>query len=180
MKITAVGDIIIGRRIGEDYGGLAELAPLIGQGDARFFNLETTLHRAGENFGSEVSGGTWLRTDPEVLEDVCRFGFNLTSFNNNHAMDYSFGGLLSTLDCVERSGLAHSGVDRNLAEASAPAYLDTPRGRVALIAVNTTLWGLMCAGSETAAVRGRPGVNPLRVHRRVSLRHGFCRAIGHR
>ena len=136
MKFTAVGDVIIGRRIQEDYAGYEELTPIINQGDVRFFNLETTLNREGECYASQASGGTYLRTNPEVLDDVKKFGFNITSFNNNHAMDFSFEGLLATFDAVEKSGLVHSGVGRNLAEASAPKYLETSSGRVALISVN--------------------------------------------
>ena len=120
MKFTAAGDIIIGRRIPADFEGYAELTPIIEQGDARFFNLETTLHKEGECFASETSGGTYLRTNPEVLDDIKKFSFNMTSFNNNHVADYGFEGMLRTLDAVEASGLVHAGVGRNLAEASAP------------------------------------------------------------
>ena len=169
MKFTAVGDVIISRRIQEDFAGLGELAELIGRGDARFFNLETTLNKEGECYASQASGGTWLRSDPRVLDDVKRFGFNMTSFNNNHAMDFSFEGLLKTLESVEESGLVHAGVGRNLAEASAPRYLETQGGRVALISVNTTLMGQMIAGEQTARMKGRPGINPLRVTQHVEL-----------
>ena len=169
MKFTAVGDAIIGRRIQEDYAGYDELAPIINQGDVRFFNLETTLNREGECYASQASGGTYLRTDPEVLDDLKKFGFNITSFNNNHAMDFSFEGLLSTFDAVEKSGLVHSGVGRNLAEASAPKYLETSSGRVALISVNSTLMGQMIAGEQTNRIKGRPGINPLRVKKTVEL-----------
>lgn len=169
MKFTAVGDIIISRRIQEDFAGYQELAEIIGLGDARFFNLETTLNKEGECYASQASGGTWLRTNPEVLDDVKKFGFNMTSFNNNHAMDFSFEGLLKTLESVEKSGLVHSGVGRNLAEASAPRYLETEKGRVALISVNTTLMGQMIAGEQTGRMKGRPGINPLRVSQHVEL-----------
>ena len=169
MKFTAVGDVIISRRIQENFAGTQELAEIIGRGDARFFNLETTLNNEGECYASQVSGGTWLRTNPEVLDDVKKFGFNMTSFNNNHAMDFSFEGLLKTLESVEQSGLVHAGVGRNLAEASAPRYLETERGRVALISVNTTLSGQMIAGAQTGRMKGRPGVNPLRVKQHVEL-----------
>ena len=70
MKFTAVGDVIISRRIHEDYAGNQELAKIIRQGDVRFFNLETTLNKEGECYASQASGGTWLRTNPEVLDDV--------------------------------------------------------------------------------------------------------------
>ncbi len=169
MKFTAVGDVIIGRRIQEGFEGYGELAPIIEKGDARFFNLETTLHREGECYASETSGGSYLRTDPEVLDDVKKFGFNMTSFNNNHVMDFAFDGLLSTLDAVNESELVHAGVGRNLAEASAPRYLDTKAGRVALISFNSTLMGEMSAGEQTARVKGRPGCNPLRVTQKITL-----------
>lgn len=169
MKFTAVGDIIISRRIQEAFAGYRELAEIIRLGDARFFNLETTLNKEGECYASEASGGTWLRTSPEVLDDVKKFGFNMTSFNNNHAMDFSFEGLLRTLEGVEESGLVHAGVGRNLAEASAPGYLETEKGRVALISVNTTLMGQMTAGAQTGRMKGRPGINPLRVNQYVEL-----------
>ena len=169
MKFSAVGDIIIGRRMYSDFVGYDELAPIIEQGDIRFFNLETTLNKEGECYASQESGGTWLRTDPEVLDDIKKFGFNMTSFNNNHVMDFSFEGLLATLEAVENSGLIHAGVGRNLAEASAPRYLETKDGRVALISVNTTLMGQMIAGEQTSRMKGRPGINPLRVEQHVEL-----------
>ncbi len=169
MKFCAVGDIIIGRRIQADFPGFDELAPIINQADAKFFNLETTLNYEGECYASQVSGGTYLRTDPEVLEDIKKFGFNMTSFNNNHAMDFSFEGLLATLDAVKSSGLVHSGVGRNLAEAAAASYLETSNGRVALISVNATLSGQMCAGVQSGRIKGRPGVNPLRTTQNVEL-----------
>ena len=169
MKFTAVGDVIISRRIQENFASYNELTPIINQGDAKFFNLETTLNKEGECYASQASGGTWLRANPEVLDDVKKFGFNMTSFNNNHVMDFSFEGLLTTLECVEGSGLVHAGVGRNLAEASAPRYLETENGRVALISVNTTLMGQMIAGEQTGRMKGRPGINPLRVKQHVEL-----------
>ena len=47
MKFTAAGDMIIQKRIFPGYTGFGELAPFIGQGDARFFNLETTRNQDG-------------------------------------------------------------------------------------------------------------------------------------
>ena len=169
MKFTAVGDMIIQRRIYNGYEGFAELAPFIRQGDARFFNLETTLHHEGEAPASAFSGGTYLRTNPEVLEDIKPFGFNMTSFNNNHAMDFSMDGFLRTLEAVEKSGLVHSGAGRNLAEASAPRYLDSAGGRVALISVNSNFDPSMMAGEQSPRVVGRPGINGLRLEKYVEL-----------
>lgn len=169
MKFTAVGDMIIQKRIFEGYEGFEELAPFIRQGDARFFNLETTLNYEGEACASQFSGGTYLRTNREILDDIKPFGFNMTSFNNNHALDFSYAGLECTLEAVEKSGLVHSGVGRNLAEASAPRYLETKNGRVALIAVNTSFDSAMMAGEQSPRVPGRPGINGLRMEKYIEL-----------
>ncbi len=169
MKLTAVGDMIIQKRIFEGYEGFAELAPFIKQGDARFFNLETTLNDEGEAWASQFSGGTYLRTTPEVLDDIKSFGFNMTSFNNNHAMDFSYIGLERTLSALKNSGLVHSGVGMNLAEASAPKYLQTKNGCVALISVNTSFEPSMMAGEQSPRVPGRPGINGLRIEGHLEL-----------
>ena len=131
MKFTAAGDAIIQRRIQNDFEGYEELRPFIMQGDARFFNLETTLNYEGECPASQFSGGTYIRTVPEVLDDLKLFGFNMATANNNHALDFSYEGLERTRTSLDESGLVHAGIGRNLAEASAPRYLDTKNGRVA-------------------------------------------------
>ena len=169
MKFTAVGDAIIQKRIAPDFPGYAELAPFIEQGDARFFNLETTLNHVGEACASQFSGGTYIRMDPEVLEDFVPFGFNMTTANNNHILDFSYDGLELTLEALEDSPFVHSGVGRNLAEASAPRYLETKNGRVALIAVNTSFDPSCIAGEQSSRFPGRPGLNGLRIEKYIEL-----------
>lgn len=169
MKFTAVGDIIIQKRIYEDFEGYKELTPFIEKGDARFFNLETTLNYDGDTCGSQFSGGTYLRCMPEVLGDIKKFGFNMTSFNNNHALDFFYDGLLSTMAAVNESGIVNSGVGRNLAEASAPRYLETKNGRVALIAVSTSFDASAMAGEQSPRFSGRTGINGLSVESHIEL-----------
>lgn len=169
MKFTAAGDVLIQRRIPEGFEGIEEIAPFICRGDARFFNLETTLNYEGECYASQFSGGTYVRTDPEMLDDVLQFGFNMTSFNNNHTMDFSYKGMLRTLEEVNCRGLVNSGVGENLAQASAPQYLETPNGRVALIGVNSDFEPCMMAGTAGQRVPGRPGINGLRLNKRFEV-----------
>lgn len=169
MKFTAVGDALIQQRIPINYDGFDKIRDYICRGDARFFNLETTLNYEGECFASQFSGGTYMRANPEVLSDLKRYGFNMTSFNNNHAMDFSYNGLLRTLEEVNKSGLINSGVGHNLSEASAPKYLDTVNGRVALISVNTTFDDSMMAGEQSRRVPGRPGINGMRHEKTLYL-----------
>ncbi len=167
MKFTAAGDAIIQRRIPKDYEGFDEIKEIINQGDIRFFNLEATLNYEGEACASQFSGGTYIRTNPDVLEDLEDMGFNMTSFNNNHAMDYSYDGLLKTLEYLNESNFVHAGVGRNLDEAMAPKFIDTKEGRVALISVNTTFNPAMMAGKQTGRIKGRPGIFGIRKNKKI-------------
>ena len=169
MKIIAAGDAIIGRRIQSDFKGYDELRPYIESADASFFNLETTLNEEGECCAAAQSGGTYLRVTPRVLPDLEDFGFNMTSFNNNHAFDFSIDGFLSTLEALEETDLVHAGCGRTLADAAKPRYLDTNAGRVALISVNTNFTPDMMAGEQTCRVPGRPGINALRIEKYVRV-----------
>ncbi|MBE6957723.1 MAG: CapA family protein [Ruminococcaceae bacterium] len=162
MKFTAAGDALLQQRIPQNYEGFAPVRDYIARGDARFFNLETTLNYEGECYASQFSGGTYVRTNPEGFEDLLEYGFNMTSFNNNHTMDFSYEGMLKTLDVIDACGVVNAGVGRNLDEAAAPRYLDTPNGRVALISINTYFEACMMAGKQSRRFPGRPGINGLR------------------
>jgi len=169
MRVTAVGDMLIQRKISTEYEGFEAVRDYIEKADARFFNLETTLHR-GEFFGNQFYGGSFLHADPSVLDIAAEYGFNMLSFANNHTMDFSYGGMLATLDAVTDYGFVHSGVGRTLDDAAAPAYLDTPNGRVALISVVSTMVNpAAMAGKQSRQFIGRPGVNGLRINEKVEL-----------
>lgn len=115
MKFTAAGDAIIQQRIPKEYGGFKQVKEFIERGDARFFNLETTLNYEGECFASQFSGGTYMRTNPEALGDLLEYGFNMTTANNNHVMDFSYEGLLKTQELSRDVGFIE-----HLAEISEP------------------------------------------------------------
>lgn len=167
IKVTAAGDVAIARRIAP-YDGLKEIKDFIKRGDARFANLETTLNR-GECFASQFSGGTWLRADPDVLYDVADLSFNMLSFANNHTMDFSYGGLLKTLDSVNNFGFVNAGVGKNLSEAASPAYLETPNARIALISTVSSFNPTAMAGEQSRRFVGRPGVNGIRIEKEIHV-----------
>ena len=161
IKCTAAGDSMVLRRLPGQYEGFAQLKDFICKGDFRFVNLETTVHNH-ETYGSALSGGTWLCSPPEVLEDTKAFGFNILTTANNHALDYGHIGLEKTLEYIEKAGLPNAGVGRTMADAAAPVYLDTLSGRIALIAACSTFTPEMMAGQQSATVPGRPGINGIR------------------
>lgn len=161
VKCTAAGDAMIFRRLPGAYEGFEELQAFIRQGDFRFVNLETTVHRF-ETYGAALSGGSWFCAEPEVLDDLRTFGFNILSTANNHALDYGIEGLLKTLDYIRAAGFPCAGTGRNLAEAGGPVYLDTLAGRFALIAGCSSLTPDCMAGEQTRTMPGRPGLNGIR------------------
>ena len=162
MSFTPVGDAIIQRhQPAGGYPGFQSVHDFLTQGDTRFFNLETTLHHY-ESYGSQYSGGGYLCGPPEVLQDIKKFGFNVSSFANNHTLDYSYGGLDATLHNIANAGLPCAGAGKNLQEAAQPVYYETPTGRVAVIAATSTFNPAAIAGQASSYLPGRPGLNPLR------------------
>ncbi len=160
MRFVATGDSFITRRLARtpEFAGLEQV---IRGAEACFTNFEV-LTPEGEGHPSAVSGGTWASAPAAVIGDLQAMGFNLVAWANNHSLDYSYGGLAATHRELDRFGMVHAGVGRNLSEASRPRYLECPTGRVALIAVTSTFHESAAAGQQRPDGIGRPGVNPLR------------------
>lgn len=163
ISVTAAGDFLPQRRIPENYEGFAQVSDFIKRGDARFFNLETTFPDE-HCFGHQFYGGAYLRADARILDDARRYGFNVLAWANNHSLDYAYRGLELTMQALQKAGFPSAGVGRNLDEAAAPAYLDTPKGSVGVIGVVSTMMNIAAmAGRQSRRIPGRPGVNGLRV-----------------
>ena len=169
MKFTAVGDMLIQRVISTEYEGFAEVRDYISKGDARFFNFESIIYKDGI-WGSQFNGGSYHNSDPRALDIAREYGFNMMSFANNHTFDWSYGGLISTLEALKKTDFVHAGVGMNLDEAAAPAYLEAPSGRVALISMASSIADASAmAGRQSRRIPGRPGVNALRTTKYIEV-----------
>jgi poly-gamma-glutamate capsule biosynthesis protein CapA/YwtB (metallophosphatase superfamily) len=124
------------------------------KGDVRFTNLEAAVAARGQT----TREGRAFLTPPEALDALTASGFNLLALSGNHAFDLREAGIQNTIREMDTRGIVHAGTGMNVAEASAPAYLKTPKGTVALVASAS---GLIAAGGGATA--DRPGVNELRV-----------------
>ncbi|MFO8061015.1 MAG: CapA family protein [Bacillota bacterium] len=163
MALT--GDCLITRRL-RPYGehGFLDWISIIRGSDISFTNLEGLLTNFA-GYPAAASGGTYIVGNPEIADDLKWAGFNLFARANNHSMDWSFGGLLSTSEHLDARDMVHAGVGPNLAIARSPAYLDTAAGRVALISASSTFPAGAHAGTQRPDLPGRPGLNPLRFSR---------------
>jgi poly-gamma-glutamate capsule biosynthesis protein CapA/YwtB (metallophosphatase superfamily) len=161
FTIALAGDTMLTRKLTpfkeERFLSLREI---LRSADAAFANLEGTVHTWNEGTPG-ITQGTFMTTDPKLLEDLKWLGINMVSCANNHAFDYGEGGVLANIKHLDDAGLVHAGTGKNLAEARAPGYLDTPNGRVALIATTATFRQWNQAGEQRPDLRGRPGINPL-------------------
>jgi len=161
FSIALAGDTMLTRKLTpfkEDR--FLKLREILHHADARFANLEGTVHNWDEGTPG-ITQGTFMTTEPKLLEDLQWLGINLVCCANNHAFDYGEDGVLANLSHLDAAGLAHAGSGKNLAAARAPGYLDTANGRVALVAATATFRPWNQAGEQRPDLRGRPGINPL-------------------
>jgi poly-gamma-glutamate capsule biosynthesis protein CapA/YwtB (metallophosphatase superfamily) len=162
FTLALTGDSIIMQRLQVfKEPEFTKLFDLIRGADAAFTNLETLFHDY-EAPPAHESGGTWMRTDPPILKELVWAGFDLVSRANNHAGDFGALGAQITSKYVRDAGLVEAGVGNSLAEAREARFLETPKGRVALISAASTFTPHSRAGNTRGDMPARPGLSPLR------------------
>jgi poly-gamma-glutamate synthesis protein (capsule biosynthesis protein) len=154
ITITLTGQAMIRSDIRETAPAAVPVIKGLLRGDVVFTNFEAAVAEKGET----VQEGRGFLTPPDALDALKSFGFNLLALSDNHAFDLKTTGIQNTIREADSRKIVHAGTGKNLAEAAAPAYLQTPKGKVALIASAS---GLIAPGGSATA--DRPGVNELRV-----------------
>jgi poly-gamma-glutamate synthesis protein (capsule biosynthesis protein) len=122
--------------------------------DIRFAQVERTYSHRGELRSG--SGGGHGRLPPKMASVLTDCGFNVASLAGNHAMDWGPEALLDTVEQLRGMGIQTIGAGRNIAEARAPAIIESKGLRVAMLAYCSVLHEGYAAGPET------PGVAPMR------------------
>jgi len=135
---------------------VSTMEPLL-RGDVVFTNFEATVAEKGQPNEKAPREGNSL-APPEALDALKDLGFNMLSLANNHSWDLRVPGIQNAIQEANRRGLAHAGTGNTLEEATAPGYLPTAKGTVALVAMAS---GAIRPGAA-ATVTG-PGENELRV-----------------
>lgn len=171
LKITAVGDILLGRGVGsrleKDKKGyiypFEKVADILKKGDIVFGNLEEpiteqTYSLAGLNKGGKIV----LKNKVQAFDGIKYAGFNLFSLANNHILDYYDSGLLDTMDILNKNGIAYSGAGRNIDEARKPAIIEKKGLKIALLSY-TDMADILYKGNPPisfAAGNNKYGVAP--------------------
>jgi poly-gamma-glutamate synthesis protein (capsule biosynthesis protein) len=164
LAIALTGDSIVTRSLSmfneEPY---LRMRDILKSADVVFTNFEANVHPyLDDPHAQRDGGGTYVTTEPRLLADLKWMGVNLVSCGSSHADDYGPKGILDTLRYLDEAGIAHAGSGRHLAEARAPAYVETAQGRVALVAATSQYKPGSKAGDQRYDTLGYPGVNGLR------------------
>jgi poly-gamma-glutamate synthesis protein (capsule biosynthesis protein) len=169
FTLTGAGDAMIVTRMRTyDHPGFERLVERVRDADAALVNLEVLLHDF-EGPPAANGPGTYMRAPPWVADELRWMGFDAFSVATNHAIDYSHGGMAATMRALDDREIPYAGMGEHLAAARAPAYVDTPAGRVALVAACSTVTTGSAAGEQRPDVRGRPGIAPLRFDTRYHV-----------
>jgi poly-gamma-glutamate capsule biosynthesis protein CapA/YwtB (metallophosphatase superfamily) len=162
ISFALTGDSIITRKLSV-YAepAFTRIIDLIRGADVAFTNLEMLFHDY-EPYAMSQSGGTYMRAEPALVKDLVWAGFDLVSRANNHSGDFGVLGMNLTTKYVAEAGLVQAGVGQSLAEAREAKFLETPKGRVAMISVASTFPDHSRAGRTRGDMPARPGLNPLR------------------
>jgi poly-gamma-glutamate capsule biosynthesis protein CapA/YwtB (metallophosphatase superfamily) len=122
-----------------------------------------------EGYPAAEYGIPYQIAEPRLADEYRWAGFNIVSRANNHVVDWGYQGLFNSSKALEERGIIHAGVGRNLSEARSPGYLETDKGRVALISSASSFPSFGRAGEARRDVQGRPGLNPLRYEREIRI-----------
>lgn len=131
IRLTAVGDIMLGRRVGRilNEKGLElsykNLEGVFNSSDILFGNLESPISNRGRKLpGKEIC----LRARPEMVDVLKNSGFDIVSLANNHILDYDTEALLDTFDILKKNDIAYIGAGTNIEKASKP-YITKIKGK---------------------------------------------------
>lgn len=161
ISIAVGGDAMITRRMRPfQEKSFLRLTRVLREADVSVVNLEMLFHDYESSW--QWSGATYTRSDPRNLDELKWMGIDAVTTANNHSFDFSEGGFLTTLDHCREIDLPQAGGGRDIDQARSPAYVDSPRGRLAVMAATSTFSEQSRAGPGRPDFPGRPGVNALR------------------
>lgn len=162
FTLALTGDSIITRKLSVyDEPQYLRMIELLRNADLAFTNVEILFHDY-EFYPMSSSGGTYMRAEPELVQELVWAGIDLGSLANNHSGDYGPPAMLLTEKYIREAGIVAAGVGKSLAEAREAKFVETRDGRVALISLSSTFPDHSRAGKSRDDIPARPGLNPLR------------------
>jgi poly-gamma-glutamate synthesis protein (capsule biosynthesis protein) len=166
FTLAAVGDLIFSEPLsGLQDGPFQEVLGRLRSADATFGNLENTLIdlQSFAGYPQAENGGGHARGSPAVAKDLQNMGFNLVSRANNHTTDWGIEGMRATDRAADEAGLVHAGTGEDRTATRAAHYLQTAKGRVALVSMTSSATPISVPADAVGGAPGRPGLSALRI-----------------
>jgi len=135
VTLAAVGDVMLGRGVGEAIGlygagyPFEQVAAVLREADIAFANLEVPITADGVPAQKDYV----FRAPPAAVDGLDGAGLDIVSLANNHVLDYGVVGLEDTLAALDRAGIAAAGAGEDEAAARRPAVLSVEGLRVAFL-----------------------------------------------
>jgi poly-gamma-glutamate synthesis protein (capsule biosynthesis protein) len=168
VKIIAVGDVMLSRKVGRymDQFGLdypfAKIKDTLLAGDIVFGNLESPIGIRGTPLPGK---GIWFRAKPEAVHALKEAGFHIMSIANNHALDYDTPNFLETIEILTGAGIHSVGGGKNISEARKPVIIEKKDVSVGFLAYSDMaeiFWSFQFP-RMLRATDVEPGIAPLRL-----------------
>jgi hypothetical protein len=181
FTLGLAGDMIIARPLSRARApaGFDTTLSLLRAPDVTFGNLETSIIDIRDFNGAPYPfDGDWANiSQPSVAADIRAMGFDMVGRANNHALDWGLEGMRETRRRLDDAGIvyAETGETRDLARA--PSYLETPKGRLAILSFATTFRPTSEAMPAGGRAPARPGISALHLTLRVHVTADAMKAL---
>ena len=168
FTLASVGDMIILRPASTlNDPAFQDALKIVRNADIGFGNFESLI-RDETHFQGPLGG---MFGTKEVAADVRAMGFQVVNRAGNHLMDSNQEGLFETLRFMEQAGLVYAGAGRNLDDARAAHYYESPKGRIGVVGMYGDVGGggqsRLAATYRVGNTGGKPGLNPLGLTRSI-------------
>ncbi len=168
FTLIAIGDMLYSHPYANTTDPeLRKVLDIVKSGDVTVTNQEGVFMDL-KTFKGSAYGNGQLWGSATLAKDMKDMGIDILSVANNHSTDFGWEGMIESMRLLDEAGVKHSGGGMNLKEAMAPAYFDTPKGRVSLVSTSSTVKPNARANDAFGETNARPGISTLRL-RRVEL-----------
>jgi poly-gamma-glutamate synthesis protein (capsule biosynthesis protein) len=171
LTLAATGDCIFTRPVSAlKTPAFLRLVDLLRGADCLYGNCEMVLADLdGPGYPMFEGSALSVVSPPRIARELAWMGFDVMGAANNHTWDYGAPGISSTREHLTAAGIGVAGTGQDLQQAAAPAYVDTPGGRVALVNCASTFRDYAVAYPGRGDFKGIPGLNPVRLVHRFGL-----------
>ena len=165
FTLAAVGDLIELQPLTSQDPAYLQLINHISSADVGFGNMEISLVDLAHFQGAMTGTLAPMEVGPAIKD----MGIKIVNHANNHVFDGGAAGMFSTDAALDQLGIVHAGTGRDLNEARAAHFLETPKGRVGVVGMfsvdDISSFGPNYEDAEATYrvgyTGGAPGVNPL-------------------